>query len=125
MTKRGSERRSGLALCVIETQNPRQTDFRFQVRSSSVEGRGTGGEVLSISPRHSNHDTLFPPRPPTPTLDTRHSTLGTRHSVLLSEMREGGAQRGAGDCNHSIVGRVHLQDQEDCTRDRQRGDEQA
>ena len=82
--------------------------------------KGTLELVLCISPRHSNHDTLFPLDP-----DPRYSTPGTRHSVLLSEMCESGAQRGAGDCNHSTVGRVHLQDQENCTGNRQRGDEQA
>src|SRR5215510_1196972 len=40
-------------------------------------------------------------------------------------MREGGVQRSAGDLNESRVGRVHLQDQEDRARNRQRGGEQA
>jgi hypothetical protein len=44
-------------------------------------------------------------------------------SVLLPEMREGSAQRGAGELNQSSVRRVHFQDQEDCTGNRQRGDE--
>src|SRR5262249_60537072 len=44
---------------------------------------------------------------------------------LLAEMREGGVQRSAGDLNESRVGRVHLQDQEDRARNRQRGGEQA
>ena len=48
-----------------------------------------------------------------------------RFGELLPEMREGGAQRGAGDLNQSIIRRVHLQDQEDCAGNRQRGDEQA
>src|SRR5262249_24486012 len=40
-------------------------------------------------------------------------------------MRKGGAQRSARDLNQSRVGPVHLQDQEDRARNRQRGGEQA
>src|SRR5262249_7326464 len=40
-------------------------------------------------------------------------------------MRKGGVQRSAGDLNESRVGPVHLQDQEDRARNRQRGGEQA
>src|SRR5215813_4485237 len=44
---------------------------------------------------------------------------------LLAEVRDGRTQRSFGDLDQSLIGRVHLQDQEDGPGHRQRGDEQA
>src|SRR5262245_49441853 len=53
------------------------------------------------------------------------SHLESQYYGLPSEIRENGAHRHVRDLNQSHVRRVHFQDQENRTRNRQRGEKQA